>query len=124
MDFVLDAASSAGSGRDREHEDAHVPRWLTVARYAFALLRDFSRGELSLRAMSLVYTTMVAIVPLLAFSFSAMRALGLHREPRAADHGRSWRRSGRARASSPSESSHSVDNVHGSALASVSVACC
>lgn len=71
--------------------------------------------------MSLVYTTMLAIVPLLAFSFSLLKGLGFHREleplllsflepigPRAV------------------EVSNSiigfVDNVSGSALASVSVA--
>ena len=64
---------SAGSTARR------APRLLVVARYAFALLRDFLDGELSLRAMSLVYTTMLAIVPLLAFSFSVLKGLGFHR---------------------------------------------
>jgi membrane protein len=44
------------------------------------LLRDFWQGELSLRAMSLVYTTMLAIVPLLAFIFAVLKGLGFHRE--------------------------------------------
>jgi membrane protein len=56
------------------------PRWLAVARYAYALLRDLLAGELSLRAMSLVYTTMLAIVPLLAFSFAVLKGLGIHRD--------------------------------------------
>ena len=56
------------------------PRWLAVARYAFALLRDLLAGELSLRAMSLVYTTVLAVVPLLAFSFSVLKGLGIHRD--------------------------------------------
>jgi membrane protein len=55
-------------------------RLLTLARYIFALLRDFAQGELSLRAMSLVYTTMLAIVPLLAFIFAVLKGLGFHRE--------------------------------------------
>jgi membrane protein len=53
---------------------------LVVARFIFALARDLLSGELSLRAMSLVYTTMIAIVPLLAFSFSVAKGLGLHRQ--------------------------------------------
>jgi membrane protein len=53
---------------------------LTIARYVYALLRDFSQGELSLRAMSLVYTTMLAVVPLLAFSFAVLKGLGFHRQ--------------------------------------------
>lgn len=53
---------------------------LVIARFIFALARDLLSGELSLRAMSLVYTTMIAIVPLLAFSFSVAKGLGLHRQ--------------------------------------------
>ena len=64
----------------RASGDAHVPRLLTVARYTFALLRDYLQGELSLRAMSLVYTTMLAIAPLLAFAFAVLKGLGFHRE--------------------------------------------
>ena len=97
-----------------------MPRWLSVARYAFALLRDFMRGELNLRATSLVYTTMVAIVPLLALSFSAMRALGLHRslEPLIM----SFLAPIGPRAGELTERiMQSIDNVHGSTLASVSV---
>ena len=37
-------------------------------------------GDLTLRAMSLVYTTMLAIVPLLAFAFSVLKGLGFHRD--------------------------------------------
>jgi membrane protein len=64
---------------DRRQGDP-VPRWLSIARYAYALVRDLMLGDLSLRAMSLVYTTMIAIVPLLAFSFSLLKGLGFHRE--------------------------------------------
>jgi membrane protein len=59
---------------------APTPRWLVVARFAYALLRDFAHGDLTLRAMSLVYTTMLAIVPLLAFAFSVLKGLGVHRD--------------------------------------------
>ena len=59
--------------------DAAAPRWLTAARYAFALLRDYLRGDLSLRAMSLVYTTMLTTAPLLAFAFAVLKGLGFHR---------------------------------------------
>jgi membrane protein len=53
---------------------------VNVARYTVALLREFASGELSLRAMSLVYTTMLAIVPLLALSFSILKGLDFHHE--------------------------------------------
>ncbi|HSN69906.1 MAG TPA: YhjD/YihY/BrkB family envelope integrity protein [Steroidobacteraceae bacterium] len=49
-------------------------------RYSYALIRDLTRGDLTLRAMSLVYTTLLSIVPLLALSFSVLKGLGYHRE--------------------------------------------
>jgi membrane protein len=55
-------------------------RALVAARYVYALVRDLATGELSLRAMSLVYTTMLAVVPVLAFSFSVAKGLGYHRD--------------------------------------------
>jgi membrane protein len=51
---------------------------LIVGRYTMALLRDFASGALSLRATGLVYTTMLAIVPLLALSFSVLKGFGFH----------------------------------------------
>ena len=36
---------------------------LTVARFGYALVREASSGELSPRTMSLVYITMLAVVP-------------------------------------------------------------
>jgi len=42
------------------------------------LLRELIGGELSLRAMSMVYTTLLSVVPLLAFSFSVLKGLGIH----------------------------------------------
>jgi membrane protein len=51
---------------------------IRVARMAFVLLRDVSQGQLTLRAMSLVYTTLLSLVPLLALSFSVLKAFGVH----------------------------------------------
>lgn len=51
---------------------------VTVARYAYALLRDVFTGQLTLRAMSLVYITLLSTVPLLAFSFSLIKVFGVH----------------------------------------------
>lgn len=53
---------------------------IVVARYAYALARELMAGDLNLRAMSLVYTTILAVVPLLAFSFSLLKGLGFHRQ--------------------------------------------
>lgn len=58
------------------------PIWklLLVLRYAYALARDVTRGDLTLRAMSLIYTTLLSIVPLIALSFSVLKGLGYDRE--------------------------------------------
>ena len=53
---------------------------LTVLRYAYALTRDLVLGDLNLRAMSLVYTSLLSLVPLIAFSLSIMKGLGFQRE--------------------------------------------
>lgn len=47
-------------------------------RIAYAVTRDVINGDLTLYAMSLVYTTMLSVVPLLALSFSVLKALGIH----------------------------------------------
>ncbi len=51
-----------------------------ILRNAFAVLRDILSGQLSLRAMSLVYTTLLSVVPLIAFSFSVLKGLGVDRQ--------------------------------------------
>ena len=43
-----------------------------------ALVRDFTQGQLGLRAMGLVYTTLLSLVPLLAVSFSVLKGFGVH----------------------------------------------
>jgi membrane protein len=56
-------------------------RWVTLPLgYLYALLRDLGRGELGLRAMSLVYSTLFAIVPVIAVAFAVLKAFGYHRE--------------------------------------------
>jgi membrane protein len=55
--------------------------WLAVPlRFVYALLRDLVKGELGLRAMGLVYSTLFAIVPVIAVAFSVLKAFGYHRE--------------------------------------------
>lgn len=49
-------------------------------RYPYALARDLAKGDLTLRAVSLVYTTLLSIVPLIALSFSVLKGLGYHRD--------------------------------------------
>ncbi len=60
------------------------PLWLQivipVARTVYAIWQDWWSGELTLRAMSLVYTTLLSLVPLLAVSFSVLKAFGVHNQ--------------------------------------------
>ena len=51
-----------------------------VLRYLYAVLRDFFSGQLTMRAMSLVYTTLLSVVPLLAFSFALLKGFGIFNE--------------------------------------------
>ena len=51
-----------------------------VLRYAVALTRDMFAGGLMMRSMSLVYTTLLSVVPLLAFSFSVLKGFGVHNQ--------------------------------------------
>jgi membrane protein len=55
-------------------------RLLRLVRVIVVLIRDIAQGQLTLRAMSLVYTTLLSIVPLLALSFSVLKAFGVHNQ--------------------------------------------
>lgn len=94
---------------------------LVAARYAYALGRDLAAGALSLRAMSLVFTTVLAVVPLLAFSFSVLKGLGFHRqlEPFLV---RMLAPIGERAGEVTDNVISFVDNISGSALGSISIA--
>ncbi|MBL1432130.1 MAG: ribonuclease BN [Gammaproteobacteria bacterium] len=61
-----------------------LPRWraslLHALRIAHNVIGDLADGQLTLRAMSLVYTTLLSIVPLLALSFSVLKGFDVHNE--------------------------------------------
>jgi len=50
-----------------------------LLRYPYALVRDLLRGDLNLRATALVFSTLLSIIPLIAFSFAVLKGLGFHR---------------------------------------------
>jgi membrane protein len=58
-------------------------RWL---RYPAALIRDWLSGDFSIRAMSLAYTTLLSLVPLMVFSFAILKGLGAHADLRLIVH--------------------------------------
>ncbi|MGB1561627.1 MAG: YihY/virulence factor BrkB family protein [Sinimarinibacterium flocculans] len=63
---------------DLEASARYPKRLVVLGRYGFVLARDLIEGQLNMRAMSLVYTTLLSIVPLLALAFSVLKALGVH----------------------------------------------
>ncbi len=69
-----------------EKRQAPVPPLHAAAlrglRTLMILARDLLDGQLTLRAMGLVYTTLLSIVPLLALSFSVLKAFGVHNQIR------------------------------------------
>ena len=65
----------------RAGENKRLPGLVRApARFVYALARDLAEGQLTLRAMSLVYTTLLALVPLIAFSLSVLKGFGVHRQ--------------------------------------------
>ena len=61
-----------------------MPHWqwrlVRTARLAVAVASDFTSGDLGLRAMSLVFTTLLSLVPLIAVSFSVLKGFGVHNQ--------------------------------------------
>lgn len=55
-------------------------RLIRAVRIAYGIGRDLRDGQLTLQAMSLVYTTLLSLVPLLAVSFSVLKAFGVHNQ--------------------------------------------
>ena len=49
-----------------------------IARVLHMLVRELLGGQLNLRAMSLVYTSLLSLVPLLAVSLSVLKGFGFH----------------------------------------------
>jgi membrane protein len=55
------------------------PPWgpiIRVLRFPVALVRDWLGGEINVRAMSLAYTTLLSVVPVIAFSFAVLKLFG------------------------------------------------
>ncbi|GAB3382802.1 YihY/virulence factor BrkB family protein [Spongiibacter taiwanensis] len=79
MDKTLNRFLADYLWRD-EHESK--PYWhrqcFSALRYLYVVVDDLAKGELTLRAMSLVYTTLLSLVPLMAVSFSVLKAFGMH----------------------------------------------
>ncbi len=53
---------------------------LKLLRLFYITIHEFWEGQLILRAMSLAYMTLLSLVPLLAVSFSVLKAFGVHNQ--------------------------------------------
>ena len=62
---------------DKQHGTNRLSRLVNLGA---AVARELAGGQLSLHAMSLVYTTLLSLVPLLAVSFSVLKAFGVHNQ--------------------------------------------
>ncbi|MCP4490824.1 MAG: YihY family inner membrane protein [Gammaproteobacteria bacterium] len=60
---------------DTKQPRSRIPHYLQIM---VMVGRDLAGGMLTLRAMSLVYTTLLSIVPLLAVSISVLKGFGVH----------------------------------------------
>lgn len=58
----------------------HRKALLKLFQIGYATIRDLSDKQMSMRAMSLVYTTLITLVPLLALSFSVLKGFGVHNQ--------------------------------------------
>jgi len=60
--------------------NAFVSGVMNSLRVAYIVVRELAKGELNLRAMSLVFTTLLSLVPLIAVAFSVLKAFGVHNQ--------------------------------------------
>jgi membrane protein len=82
--FIIGALAELRSNFWQPGSLKHKKWWLRLCippmRTVYAIWTDWWSGELTLRAMSLVYTTLLSLVPLLAVSFSVLKAFGVHNQ--------------------------------------------
>src|SRR5690606_39804399 len=62
------------------HRSKLHQRFWHLSRVIVAVVRDLVRGDITLHAMSLVYTTLLSLVPFLALSFSVLKGFGIHNQ--------------------------------------------
>lgn len=62
-------------------QSSHLKRKLLhLLRVGYVMALELRNGDLSLRAMSLVFTTLLSLVPLIAVAFSVLKAFGVHNQ--------------------------------------------
>ena len=56
---------------------------MRILRYPYAVIRDLWRGDINLRAMGLVYTTLLSLIPLRRLRFAILKIFGARHDLRA-----------------------------------------
>ena len=79
-EFQLASLQERTARARRAHGPGYRAWGLRALGVFLVVLRDLAFGQLTLRAMSLVYTTLLSIVPMLALSFSVLKAFGVHNQ--------------------------------------------
>jgi membrane protein len=100
------------------------PPWGAVLRrlrYPVALIRDWLDGEINVRAMSLAYTTLLSLVPLMVFSFAILKGLGARGDVRLLLH-EFFRPMGGAATELTESVMQFVTNMRGELLGSIGLA--
>ena len=64
--------------RENGNGDTPLSQWRFFLQIMAVISRDLMGGMLTLRAMSLVFTTLLSLVPLLAVSISVLKGFGVH----------------------------------------------
>lgn len=81
QDLIVQVKASIGAYL-WQPDSAQLPIWERTAvrssQIFVAIVRDLLQGQLSLRAMSLVFTTVIGFFPLLALTFTVLKGLGVH----------------------------------------------
>ena len=77
LQFISGLHENIRSELWRRSSDSYFFRTLLAL---YAVLRDLGNGYISICAKSLVYTTLLSMVPLLAVSFSFLKAFGVHNQ--------------------------------------------
>jgi membrane protein len=75
--WIWDRLDAAVFGRASGRPGA-LRRLARIGRYPYAVIRDLAGGEINMRATALVFTTILSLVPLLAFCFIVIRQFGGH----------------------------------------------
>ena len=79
---LLEQVKASINGYLWQQDSAQLPLWkrttIRSIQIFVAIVRDLLQGQLSLRAMSLVFTTVIGFFPLLALTFAVLKGLGVH----------------------------------------------